>query len=132
MTVRFNPSTELLNFRKIQQVLSKQMKYKEADKVQKQVVQLEKKEQAKFMKARQEKILVQMNHLKTKQKQELNALEIKLDRIYKENDSQRKAEQAEMLQKFINLKSELQQRQLVEQSKLENALKIKNAASVIV
>ena len=37
-----------------------------------------------------------------------------------------------MLQKFINLKAELQQRQLVEQSKLENALKIKNAASVIV
>ena len=76
--------------------------------------------------------MVQLSHLKTKQKQELNALEIKLDRIYKENDSQRKAEQAEMLQKFINLKAELQQRQLVEQSKLDNALKIKNAASVIV
>ena len=62
----------------------------------------------------------------------MNALEIKLDRIYKENDNQRKTEQAEMLQKFINLKAELQQRQLVEQSKLDNALKIKNAASVIV
>ena len=62
----------------------------------------------------------------------MNALEIKLDRIYKENDNQRKTEQAEMLQKFINLKAELQQRQLVEQSKLDNALRIKNAASVIV
>ena len=51
--------------------------------------------------------MVQLSHLKTKQKQELNALEIKLDRIYKENDTQRKAEQAEMLQKFINLKAEL-------------------------
>ncbi len=37
----------------------------------------------------------------------MNALELKLDRIYKENDSSRKTEQAEMLQKFINLKAEL-------------------------
>ena len=59
-------------------------------------------------------------------------MEIKLDRIYKENDSQRKNEQGEMLQKFINLKAELHQRQLVEQSKLDNALVIKNKASVIV
>jgi len=44
----------------------------------------------------------------------MRALEIKLDRIYKENDSQRKSEQAEMLQKFINLKAELLQRQRVE------------------
>lgn len=93
---------------------------------------LELKEQQKFLKARHEKILVQLSHLKKKQDQELNALEIKLDRIYKESDSQRKQEQAEMLQKFINLKAELAQRQLVEQSKLEHALKIKNAASVIV
>lgn len=34
------------------------MKYKEADKVQKQVQKLEQKEQGKFMKARHEKILV--------------------------------------------------------------------------
>ena len=42
------------------------MKYKEADKVQKQVQQLEKKEQNRFLKARQEKILVQLSHLKSK------------------------------------------------------------------
>ncbi len=44
----------------------------------------------------------------------MQALEIKLDRIYKENDSKRKQEQIELMQKFINLKSELQQRQMLE------------------
>lgn len=38
----------------------------------------------------------------------MQVLEIKLDRIYKENDSKRKQEQVELMQKFINLKSELQ------------------------
>lgn len=37
-----------------------------------------------------------------------------------------------MLQKFINLKAELQQRQRVEQSKLEKSLQIKSFASNIV
>lgn len=44
----------------------------------------------------------------------MQVLEIKLDRIYKENDSKRKQEQIELMQKFINLKSELQQRQMLE------------------
>jgi len=40
----------------------------------------------------------------------MRALEIKLDRIYKENDVIRKQQQAEIIQKFINLKSNLTQR----------------------
>ena len=55
-----------------------------------------------------------------------------MDRLYKEHDSQRKAEQAELLQKFINLKTELVQRQKVEQSKLQKTLQIKSFASNIV
>ena len=56
----------------------------------------------------------------------MKALEIKLDRVYKESDSSRKAEQGTLLQKFINLKAELSRRQQVEQSKLDQALKVKN------
>lgn len=52
---------------------------------------LEAKEHEKFMQQRQEKILTQLTHLQNKQKQEMKALEIKLDRVYKETDSQRKA-----------------------------------------
>ena len=59
----------------------------------------------------------------------MRALEIKLDRIYKENDVIRKQQQAEIIQKFINLKSNLTQRQRVEESKLGNNLKIKSFAS---
>jgi len=35
MSIRYNPSNQLLNLRKIQLTLSKQMKYKEAETVQK-------------------------------------------------------------------------------------------------
>lgn len=48
--------------------------------------------------------------MQKKQSQEMHALEIKMDRIYKEQDKIRKQEQTEMLQKFINLKAELNQR----------------------
>ena len=93
---------------------------------------LEQKEEAKFMKERQEKIVTQLRHMQKKQQQEMHAIEIKLDRVYKEHDSQRKQEQSEILQKFINLKSELKQRQKVEQAKLEKTLQIKSFASTIV
>ena len=55
-----------------------------------------------------------------------------MDRIYKEQDKIRKQEQTEMLQKFINLKAELNQRQKVEQAKLDKTLQIKSFASTIV
>ena len=43
-----------------------------------------------YLKSREEKIMIQLTHLKNKQLQEINALEIKLDRIYKETDGKRK------------------------------------------
>ena len=72
--------------------------------------------------------MTQLSHMEVKQKQEMRALEIKLDRQYKEQDKIRKIEQAALLQKFINLKAELNSRQMVEQSKLKNTLKIKTFA----
>lgn len=66
MTTRYRPSAELLNLRKIQQVLSKQKNYTEAKRIQQTVVKLEKKEQALFMKQREEKIATQLNHLSVK------------------------------------------------------------------
>lgn len=66
MTTRYRPSAELLNLRKIQQVLSKQKNYTEAKRIQQTVVKLEKKEEAIFMKQREEKIATQLNHLSIK------------------------------------------------------------------
>lgn len=86
----------------------------------------EQKDHNKFMHGRNDKINTQLIHLKNKQAQEMKSLEIKLDKIYKEQDGQRKQEQGVMLQRFINLKSELHSRQKVEESKLQNTLKIKN------
>lgn len=84
------------------------------------------------MKERNDKILTKLTHMKNIQIQEMKALEIKLDRIYKEHDVIRKQQQGEIIQKFINLKSNLTQRQRVEESKLNNNLKIKSFASQIV
>jgi hypothetical protein len=58
--------------------------------VQKEVGLLEKKEHNKFMKERNDKILTKLTHMKNIQIQEMKALEIKLDRIYKEHDVIRK------------------------------------------
>ena len=51
---------------------------------------LEKKEHNKFMGERNDKILTQLVHMENKQKLEMKALEIRLDRIYKEHDIVRK------------------------------------------
>ena len=51
----------------------------------------------KFMKNRQERILTQIMHLKKKQSQEMRELEIKLDRIYKEQERERSSAQQKLL-----------------------------------
>lgn len=66
LSLRYKPSGELLNMRKIQQVLSKQKNYTEAERIQKTVIQLEKKEEKKFLKERQEKIATQLTHMLSK------------------------------------------------------------------
>jgi hypothetical protein len=58
--------------------------YTEAKRIQTTVSMLEQKEEAKFMKERQEKLVTQLRHMQKKQAQEMHALEIKLDRVYKE------------------------------------------------
>ena len=63
MPTKYKPSCDLLNLRKIQQVLSKQKNYTEAKRVQKEVAIQEKKEHNKFMKERNDKILTKLTHM---------------------------------------------------------------------
>ena len=55
----------------------------------------------------------------------MRALELKLERLFKELDKMRKVEQAEMLQKFVNLRAKLQRRQGAELSKLTLNFEVK-------
>ena len=62
----------------------------------------------------------------------MNALEIKLDKIYKQAVTQRKQEQDKLLQKFVNLKQKLDMRQRVETSKLDKAFEVKEAKNRLI
>mmetsp|Transcript_2876 Transcript_2876/g.4903 ORF Transcript_2876/g.4903 Transcript_2876/m.4903 type:complete len:205 (-) Transcript_2876:41-655(-) len=123
---KFKPSSQLLNLRKIEQQLSKQQNFTEAERVKRDVGKLESRETKRYYDVIQEKIATQLVHLQQKHVQEMKALEIKLDRVYKETENLRKQEQAELLQKFINLKSKLQLRQKLEISKLAKTFQTKN------
>ena len=73
------PSPEILNMRRIQLHLSKQKNYTEAEKVQKVVAQLEDKNQAKYLRQREDKILTQLGHMQGKHALEREALVKRID-----------------------------------------------------
>ena len=76
--------------------------YTEAEKVQKEVRRLERKEEEKFLRDRHQKIKVQIYHMEHKHKLEQLALSKKLQTTLQEQDKIRKVEQANMLQRFMN------------------------------
>ena len=55
------------------------LSYPEVTRVTKVIDELNKKEAAKFLKIRGDRIEIQINHLITKQEQEVNALDMKLN-----------------------------------------------------
>ena len=75
--------------------------------VTKTVEELTKKEAAKFLKQRGDRIEIQINHLITKQENEVAALDKKLNQGWAEQDKIRKKEQHQLLQKFLNISNQL-------------------------
>ena len=61
-----------------------------------------------------------------KQKQERLALETRIDRIYKEAEKDRQRRLNNMLQKMINAKGSLDRKHKLQESKLQQALDVKN------
>ena len=143
-SIHAKPSPEILNMRKIQQHLSKQKKqvatfltvslysYTEAEKVQRVVNELEEKNQEKYNKQREDKILTQLSHMQCKHQLERDALFKKIEGSGKEQEKARRLAQQQLLQRFLNAKNFQKQEQMLESSKLLNQLKIKNYASTIV
>ena len=66
--------------------------YPEVNRVTKTIDELNKKESAKFLKTRGDRIEIQTNHLITKQEYEVNALDKKLNTGWAEHDKERKKE----------------------------------------
>lgn len=107
-------SPELLNLRKIEQSLAKKKEYAEAHKIQQRCLKLEKEELDRYTPLREKKILSQKVQLEQKQLNELNALR---KRISSGQDEQRKARSLELerlLQKYQNVRKELEAQQQLE------------------
>lgn len=116
---------ELLNLKKIQQSLAKKKDYIEAHKVQQRCMKLEKEETDKWLVIREKKILNQRAQLEQKHINELSALR---KRIMTGQDEQRKARSLELerlLQKYQNMRKELDTHHQHE------LIKINNKGSVI-
>jgi len=113
-------SPELLNLKKIQQSLAKKKDYIEAHKVQQRCMKLEKEETDKWLLIREKKILNQRAQLEQKHFNELNALR---KRIMTGQDEQRKARSLELerlLQKYQNMRKELDTHHQHELIKINN------------
>ncbi|EGR33479.1 hypothetical protein IMG5_051570, partial [Ichthyophthirius multifiliis] len=120
-------SAEALNLMKIEENLAKQKNYVEAHQVQEKRNYLEKQENQQWLQVRDQKIKNQLNQLKNKQQNELNALK---QRIIAGQDEQRKNRSIELerlLQKYQNVKKELEIQQQMEANQFIKQQKNKNS-----
>jgi hypothetical protein len=99
------PTKDMINLTAIQEAMWKQKNYTEAKRVKEDIIKLGKKNWLKFNEGRNEKIRVQLNHLRIKHEQEHKVLTKKLGNLLAEVNRQRKREQDVLLQKLLNIKS---------------------------
>lgn len=117
--VKFKPSPELLNLRKIQISLAKQKEYKEAHQVQTRAQKIEKQEQEKYIEDRAVKIEIHEQKLFQKQENEMEALRKRIIAGENEQKKQRALELERMFQRYQNVKKELENQHKMERIRLE-------------
>ena len=115
----YKQSSELLNLKKIQDGLVRQKEYAEAHKVQQKIFELEKEEQEKYQQVRQKKIVAAETLLIQKQQQQMNALRKKVEGGLAGDRTGREQQHEKMLQRYQNVKKELETQQNLERIKLE-------------
>lgn len=119
LPIKFKPSPELLNLRKIQISLAKQKEYKEAHQVQTRAQKTEKQEQEKYIEDRAIKIENQEQKLFQKQENEMEALRKRIIAGENEQKKQRALELERMFQRYQNVKKELENQHKMERIRLE-------------
>jgi hypothetical protein len=117
--IKFRPSPELLNLRKIQVSLAKQKEYKEAHQVQVRAQKLEKQEGEKYMEERAIKIENMEAKMFQRQENEMEALKKKIITGENEQKKQRALELERMFQRYQNVKKELESQHKMERIRLE-------------
>lgn len=119
LPIKFKPSPELLNLRKIQVSLAKQKEYKEAHQVQVRAQKLEKYEHDRYMEDRGVKIENLEHKLFQKQENEMDALKKRIIAGENEQKKQRALELERMFQRYQNVKKELESQHKMERIRLE-------------
>lgn len=117
--IKFKPSSELLNLRRIQINLAKQKEYKEAHQVQIRAQKLEKEEQARYDEDRNGKIMKSEEKLFQQQDNEMEALRKRIIAGENEQKKQRALELERMFQRYQNVKKELENQHKMERIRLE-------------
>merc|ERR1719183_1433275 len=112
-------SKELLNSRKIQETLAKMKQYAEAHKIKLKADHLEKVELEKLRSEHAHKLAAQEMQFAQRQQSELQALEKRVDTARQEHKIQRQQDLERILQRYQNVKSELEAQQNIERIRSE-------------
>merc|ERR1712070_1268233 len=120
-TMPYRPkfSKELLNTRKIQETLAKMKQYAEAHKVKLKADHLEQVELDKLRQQHAHKLAAQEMQFSQRQQSELNALEKRIETARQEHKIQRQQDLERLLQRYQNVKSELEAQQNIERIRSE-------------
>jgi hypothetical protein len=119
LPLTFKFSAELLNLRKIQTNLAKQKNYQDAHQVQQRANEMEEGERQAYMELRHKKILSAEAKLMQKQQNEMNALKKKLEGRMNERLKLREVEHNKILQRYQNIKKEIESKQTLEKNQKE-------------
>merc|ERR1712167_266725 len=112
-------SKELLNTRKIQETLAKMKQYSEAHKIKLKADHLEQVELEKLRSEHAHKLAAQEMQFAQRQTAELNALEKRIETARQEHKIQRQQDLERLLQRYQNVKSELEAQQNIERIRSE-------------
>lgn len=120
-TMPYRPkfSKELLNTRKIQETLAKMKQYSEAHKVKLKADHLEQVELEKLRSQHAHKLAAQEMQFAQRQTAELKALEKRIETARQEHKIQRQQDLERLLQRYQNVKSELEAQQNIERIRSE-------------
>lgn len=112
-------SKDLLNLRRIQEILAKQKKYAEAEKTKLQADRVESEEHRAWKKKREEKIESLEKQFLHKQQLEMGGLLKRIQSGREEQKQARKGELERLLQRYQNVKSQLESQQKIIQQRVE-------------
>eukprot|EP00929_Paragymnodinium_shiwhaense_P101942 TRINITY_DN6513_c0_g1_i1.p1 TRINITY_DN6513_c0_g1~~TRINITY_DN6513_c0_g1_i1.p1 ORF type:complete len:271 (+),score=79.00 TRINITY_DN6513_c0_g1_i1:145-957(+) len=112
-------SKDLLNLRKIQETLAKMKKYAEAGKTKLQADRIEEKEHAMWKAKREQKIASLEEQFLHKQQLEMGGLLKRIQSGREEQKQARKSELERLLQRYHNVKTQLESQQKIIQQRVE-------------